>query len=285
MHQHLLSKIQRLKHPMCIGFDPDVSDLHPFLKLQMNTLPIESFLVRWYQAIIEPISLKSHSIKLQSAFFEQFGPLGFSALQDIVRDGQRKGIHVILDAKRGDISTTMAAYGQTAFETIQANSLTILPWMGVDSMRALIPWMKQGKGVYIVWLSSNESGRVIQTERLLSQKTIAEYVFEQFYELAESEGVLDQLGWVLGATDIPPLVYELKSKSSLAFLLPGMGAQGATFTPDIAKLRHHHPASLFPVSRGLIKPTIDVSLKHWDDYSKFVEQKWDAWISQSKINC
>jgi hypothetical protein len=66
-------------HPLCIGFDPDTADLHPFLQRQLNSTPTESFLIRWYQATVDNIAVAGTPIKLQSAFFEQFGPTGMTA--------------------------------------------------------------------------------------------------------------------------------------------------------------------------------------------------------------
>jgi orotidine 5'-phosphate decarboxylase subfamily 2 len=281
MHQILKQKIRDQRHPLTIGFDPDVSNLHPFLKLQFNTTPIESFLVRWYQSTVSPISGTAHSIKFQSAFFEQFGPRGLSALQDIILDAKRLNLHAMLDAKRGDISTTMAAYGNTVFDHYQADSVTILPWMGTDSLRALLPWLKQGKGVYIVWLSSNASGRSIQMKMSENNKPIAQHVFEEFYSLACEENVTNQIGWVLGATDIPlPFIQNLPGGEH-AFLLPGIGAQGAKFDSVTTSLRQNHPSSLFPISRGLLKPAETEEIHNWDDYSAFVAKRWNDFIRQS----
>ena len=268
-----------MKHPLTVGFDPDTSDLHPFLQKQFNSTPIESFLNRWYEAVIKNISDTAHSIKLQSAFFEQFGPAGFAAMKDITQDAKRRGIHVLLDAKRGDISTTMAAYGRFAFDAIDADSLTILPWMGTDSLRALLPWMKQGKGVYVVWLSSNKSGRDVQMHPKNGMPPVARAVFEAFYDLAASENVTSQIGWVLGATAIPSEFINALPADNLSFLLPGIGAQGASFGADTRALTEKHPSSLFPVSRGILKPAATDDIHDWDSYSRIVEQKWNGLIN------
>jgi orotidine 5'-phosphate decarboxylase subfamily 2 len=279
MHKILTDQIKHIGHPICVGFDSDVSDLHPFLSTQMSAMPIESFLVKWYQSTISGIGEDSHSIKFQSAFFEQFGAPGIAAMRDMILDAKRRGIYTILDAKRGDISTTMAAYGRAAFDHNQADALTILPWMGTDSLAALIPWLKQGKGVYIVWLSSNASGRDIQMMPAAGQRPLALSVFKRFYDFAEAENVSRQIGWVLGATDIPQDVLRELPAGEHAFLLPGIGAQGATFDHKTTALTRNHPASLFPVSRGILKPDKTDEIHSWNDYSAFVVKRWNAFIS------
>ncbi len=281
MHAPLKQRILELSHPLTIGFDPDVSHLHPFLTRQFNSTPIELFLVKWYQSVIQNILPAAHSIKLQSAFFEQFGPRGMTALQDIILDSKRRRLHVILDAKRGDISTTMAAYGKTVFDLYQADSVTILPWMGTDSLKALLPWLKQGKGVYIVWLSSNQSGRALQMKLCDDQKPMAQHLFESFYALAREENVTNQIGWVLGATDIPLDLLKKLPPDDHAFLLPGIGAQGAEFNAATSELRKKYPASLFPISRGILKPTATDVINKWDDYSSLVGIRWLEFIRLS----
>jgi orotidine-5'-phosphate decarboxylase len=265
------------QHPLGIGFDPDTTDLHPFLAKQLKSTPLESFLVRWYQAVVARIAEPGVSIKLQSAFFEQFGPPGMIALRDISIDAKRRGLYVILDAKRGDISSTMRAYGQAAFDYYQADALTILPWMGTDSLEALMPWLKDGKRVYIVWLSSNASGRQLQMHASTTRSTpIARVVYDQFTALAKKEKVLDQIGWVLGATDLPSKILAALPRRPHHFLLPGIGAQGATFGSKTNEILKRHPSSIFPVSRGILKVTPDDHVDSWDTYTLAVEQKWLA---------
>lgn len=266
-------------HPLCIGFDPDTADLHPFLQRQLNSTPTESFLIRWYQATVDNIAVAGTPIKLQSAFFEQFGPTGMTALRDIIIDAKRRGLYVILDAKRGDISSTMTAYGRSAFDQYQADALTILPWMGTDSLKALIPWMKNGRRIYIVWVSSNQSGREIQLRPAPLKKTpIAEIVRQDFTKLAKKENVLGQLGWVLGATGLTETFIKQLPKQPQKFLLPGVGAQGATFDEITAKLIKKHPESLFPISRGILRPNPDDRISSWTDYSKVVQKNWQKFL-------
>lgn len=282
MHALLLSKIKEHGHPICLGFDPDTTDLHPFLMRQFEGLAPESFLERWYDATISPITKSTHSIKFQSAFFEQFGPPGMAALRDVIIDAKRRGLFVILDAKRGDISSTMKAYGIASYEKYQADALTILPWMGTDSLKAILPWLKKGHSCYIVWLSSNTAGRDIQLHKDECGRAQALYVFNEFYQTAVSEGVTRQLGWVLGATSIPSDVLNQLPDDDHAFLLPGIGAQGATFDNTTAELIQRFPASLFPISRGILRPKEGEDIHSWTDYSRAVAAKWESFVTLAR---
>lgn len=118
--------------------------------------------------------------KPQSAFYEQFNPFGEMILHCICKRIHDRGAEngdpyfIILDAKRGDISSTQRPYfaaylagqddlvvpylsGQYDFDT-----MTITTWMGEDVILPGMDWFKRGKGAIIVTRSSNPSGTTLQ---------------------------------------------------------------------------------------------------------------------------
>ena len=48
------------------------------------------------------------------------------------------GIPVILDAKRGDIGKSSAAYATAAYDVFKADAVTVSPWMGSDSVNPFL---------------------------------------------------------------------------------------------------------------------------------------------------
>jgi orotidine-5'-phosphate decarboxylase len=277
MRKFLSEKYRHGKHPICLGIDPDFNQLHPFLQSELTRQGPAVFLFEWYANLID--SVKVCSIKLQSAFFEVFCDAGQIALKRIVEDAKKRGLYVILDAKRGDISTTMSAYGQAAYESIGVDAMTILPWMGLDSLKALEPWLKQGRGVYTVWLSSNTTGRQIQESEVLSGQTkgqtLAAKVFDVWEQWILENNLEHQCGYVLGATSVPDWATKVLSKRSHALLMPGIGAQGASFNSALRTLHSKHPATIFPLSRGITKINSDVSIDSWDQYQGMVATKFN----------
>jgi len=198
----------------------------------------------------------------------------------MIQDAKARGIYTILDAKRGDIFSTMRAYGQSAYDHFDADAMTILPWMGLDVLDALKPWLLQGKGVYTVWLSSNRSGRRLQEQTISNpSETLAEYIFSEWEEWIIREGLSDQCGYVLGATSLPANVLErcLKSRKH-SLLMPGVGAQGAAIDRPLKNLISQHPASLLPISRGLLQPPRDFAIESWDDYTLAVGSNLNRFI-------
>ena len=280
----LTKNFKRLHHPFCAGFDPDTSNLHPFLKTQMDALPIESFLTCWYKSVADGVGKTCGAIKFQSAFFESWGAPGIATLRDLIMDSKRRGFYTILDAKRGDISNTMKAYGQFGFDYLGADALTVLPWMGRDVIEALLPWLQRGRGVYTVWLSSNPAGRVVQTDAFEDGTTVASRLLRSWEDWAGEHEVSNQVGYVLGATDIPLRVSKDLANRHQSLLMPGIGAQGATLTDELRSLIKEHPATLLPVSRGILQPDIDASLRTWDDYRLSVESRWQSLCNEWQKN-
>ena len=56
----------------------------------------------------------------------------------------RRGVPVILDAKRGDIGSTAEQYAREAFERYQADAVTLSPFMGFDSIEPYLRYAGKG---------------------------------------------------------------------------------------------------------------------------------------------
>ena len=111
---------------LCLGLDPEVS------KFSADFLPFKSTeerLVKWCQALIEKTANYICCVKPNIAFFEQYGPEGLKALQEVI-DSVPENIPVLLDAKRGDIGSTAAAYAKAVFEAYKADAVTLSPYLG-----------------------------------------------------------------------------------------------------------------------------------------------------------
>lgn len=274
----LTENYTRYRHPFAIGFDPSSADLHPFLQREYQSLSRQNFLQNWYHSVLDGIGPTCGSIKFQSAFFEACGIDGAHALRAVVKDAKRRGLYVILDAKRGDIASTMQAYGSSAFDDIDADALTILPWMGVDAFEALLPWTRRGYGVYTVWLSSNAAGRTLQTIEDRSQVTLAETMFRLWEQSAAKHDVTENCGYVLGATEVPAWSIGLLSERPQCLLMPGLGAQGGKITSELKSVINKHPASLLPISRGILSPHKNETIQSWQDYSDGVQKRWNHFM-------
>ena len=88
-------------------------------------------------------------VKLQIAFYELLGIWGVKAYADSIKYAKKKGLLVIGDIKRGDVSHTAEAYaaahlGAVKFRGIQetafkVDAVTLNPYLGSDS---ILPFTK-----------------------------------------------------------------------------------------------------------------------------------------------
>lgn len=203
--------------------------IDPVIERIPVTGPIEKRLSKFYLDILEKIIDKKTypaSVKPNIAFFEQFGMDGQKALKKIIDGYSKASVHVILDAKRGDIGKTSTAYAKAIFDYWGADATTIAPYMGIDSIEPFTTYCEKGKTVYILTRTSNKGARDIQD---LEVGGIPVYL-----KTAEKivEWYKPGIGAVVGATYPEELkkILELfdKSKKEIALLIPGVGAQGAS---------------------------------------------------------
>ncbi len=136
-------RIRAIDSLLCVGLDPHPSDLPEF-----TAKCVKEFCLRLIEATVDLAA----AYKPNVAFFEVFGPEGIAALQEVI-ETVPDGIPVILDAKRGDISSTAQAYAQAVFKTMGADAVTINPYLGKDAVDPFI--LDPSKGVFMLCKTSN----------------------------------------------------------------------------------------------------------------------------------
>jgi len=271
----LLEKIVKCNTRLCVGIDPLVPPESSLLK-NKNILDIvtESVDILIRQASIHNVP----AVKFQSAYFEALGTDGFHILRNAIAHARREGILTILDAKRGDIASTMHAYGCFAFGYMDADCLTINPYMGIDTIEPLLPWLKASRGVYVVWVTSNKSAESLQFYSN-ADHSLFQDVHTIFSEFALDHSVEESVGFVLGATKLGRSVVRsfMETFSSGSLLLPGVGAQGAVVDSQLRGLLNRLPASLVPISREIGE--ISVNCQSLEEY----EQKVSSAVGRLKV--
>ena len=224
---------------LCVGLDPHPEDLP-----EQTGAAAREFCLR----LIEATKDYALAFKPNAAFFEALGSEGWEALQAVIK-AVPEGIPVILDAKRGDISSTAQAYARSAFETLGADAITLSPYLGYDS---LTPFMQDPeKGIFLLCKTSNPGSVDLQDLPLGGHYRLM-MVYEKIAGLATEWGTNDNLGLVVGATfpDALRRVRELAPQQW--FLAPGLGAQGADLIAAMqAGLREDGLGLLINVSRGI----------------------------------
>lgn len=242
--QRLAQAVEHKKNPVCVGIDPRASSLPDSLRPAPNASleSISQAFERFSLEIIDAIADLVPIIKPQAAFFEELGPYGTLALHNVVRYATKRGLLVVMDAKRGDIGTTATAYanaylgsgphGSASYSPWGADALTINPYLGADTLE---PFTKRcgesGSGVFVLVKTSNPGSSFFQDQQLEDGRTVSEKIADHVESLSKAtRGTLGygDVGAVVGATYPKQLQAMRERMPSTWILIPGYGAQGGS---------------------------------------------------------
>jgi len=211
--------------PLCVGIDP-----HPALLARWGLGDDVAGLERFARTVVEALADRVAVVKPQSAFFERFGSRGIGILESTIRQLKEAGALVLLDVKRGDIGSTMAAYASAYLDpasSLSADAITVSPYLGVGSLQPAFDLAAaNGAGVFVLALTSNPEGSSVQHAVGADSRTVAQTVIDEISLLNKGAEPLGSMGLVVGAT-IGRTGHDL-SKVHGPLLAPGLGAQGAT---------------------------------------------------------
>ncbi len=217
--------------PLCAGIDP-----HPGLLahwgLDQTVQGLETFAMTCVQAFAGTVAV----VKPQSAFFERFGSAGVAVLERTLTGLREAGTLSLLDVKRGDIGSTMAAYAGAYLcpeSPLCADAITVSPFLGFESLRPALDLAREsGRGVFVLTLTSNPEGAQVQ-HAVRDGRTVAGSIVDGVTSQNARDGiagVLGSVGMVIGAT-VGEAVHRLGldlAAANAPLLAPGVGAQGAT---------------------------------------------------------
>jgi uridine monophosphate synthetase len=228
---------------LCVGLDPHMSDLKE---------PTAASALDFCLTLIKQTAPYAAAFKPNAAFFEVFGPEGWSVLKEVIeaidKESRRLGsmIPVVLDAKRSDISSTAEAYAHSAFDSLGAHCITLSPYLGKDSIDPFI--QNSEKGVFLLCKTSNPGSGDLQDIALAN----GDLLYEHVAKLAQQWNTKNNIGLVVGATHVDAMKRIREVAPGLWLLAPGVGAQGAELEYAMkAGLRKDGKGMLIPVSRGI----------------------------------
>jgi orotidine-5'-phosphate decarboxylase len=219
--------------PLCVGIDP-----HPGLLTAWGLSDDANGLRTFVRTVLEAVGGHVAAVKPQSALFERHGSAGIAVLEELLAAAREAGTLVILDAKRGDIGSTMAAYADAYLRDgspLAADALTVSPYLGFGSLAPAVEAAAgSGRGLFVLALTSNPEGATVQHARDADGVAVAARIAAQGGELnareVEASGAaLGSVGLVVGAT-IGDAARRLGIDLAAVrgpLLAPGVGAQGA----------------------------------------------------------
>lgn len=226
-----LAQAMSSRGPLCVGIDPHRALVEAW-GLTYDLAGLERFALTCVEAFAGRVAV----VKPQSAFFEVFGSRGLAVLERVLTELREGGTLTILDAKRGDIGTTMAAYGEALLgrdAVAPADAVTVSPFLGYESLRPAIDLADEtGRGVFVLALTSNPEGATVQ-HAVRDGRSVAASIVEGATvdnAFARERGGLGSVGLVIGATvgtAVTDLGLDLVTAAT-PVLAPGFGAQGGT---------------------------------------------------------
>jgi orotidine-5'-phosphate decarboxylase len=211
--------------PLCVGIDP-----HGALLEKWGLSDDVAGLERFARTVVDALADRVAVLKPQSAFFERFGSRGIAILESVIRQSREAGAIILLDVKRGDIGSTMAAYASAYLDpasSLCADAITLSPYLGVGSLRPAFDMAAaHGAGVFVLALTSNPEGPSVQHARAADGRTVAQTVIDEISQLNRGVEPLGSMGLVVGAT-IGDTGHDLSAVNG-PLLAPGLGTQGGT---------------------------------------------------------
>ena len=244
--------------PLCVGIDP-----HPSLLAQWGLSDDAAGLRTFALTVVDAVGGRVAAVKPQSAFFERHGPAGVAVLAEVLQAASDVGgaTQVILDAKRGDIGSTMAGYADAFLgpdAPFRCDALTVSPYLGVGALAPAADRAREsGRGLFVLALTSNPEGAAVQHARTQDGTAVAAGVARDVGALNAPEragGSLGSFGLVVGATvgsAARDLGLDLAAVGG-PLLAPGVGAQGAGPADLAAVFGSARPAVLASTSRGVL---------------------------------
>jgi orotidine-5'-phosphate decarboxylase len=282
----LADAVERKRSQLVVGLDPRADRLPVELKgeAHLGREATAHACARFCRGLIDAVAPYVVAVKPQSAFFEALGADGVRAFEEVCAYSRAAGLHVIADAKRGDIGSTARAYAAAFLEPAEppvrdggpmegawpnrevvaaraenpalADAVTVNPYLGRDSVDPYLgACRRHGAGIFCVVKTSNHGGSEVQDLVLSDGRPVWHQVAELVREWGEDlvgEHGLSSVGAVIGATHPRAVGEARRLLPQSILLLPGVGAQGAT-PADVARAFTSGPASaLVNVGRDVI---------------------------------
>ncbi|MBI1826944.1 MAG: orotidine-5'-phosphate decarboxylase [Planctomycetes bacterium] len=243
----LSQAIEIKRAPVCVGLDPLIEKLPPELRASVNAGGAAEAILQFGRGAIEAIAVHVPAIKINIAFFEPYGPDGLRVYHDLVAEAHKHGLVVIGDIKRADIGHTSAQYAAAHLQAGAGlddaripDSVTVNPYFGSDGVQPFIDAAKKnGRGVFVLVQTSNESAAQVQGLKLPDGMTVCQHVAQLVQSWAGAEGLVGRCGYsavgaVVSPRDLESTVRIRGLMPNCVFLVPGFGAQGRT-AEEVAK--------------------------------------------------
>src|SRR5277367_5477909 len=271
-----------------VGLDPRVDQMPAFVRGHGEYAAITAF----HELVIEAVADLVPAVKPQLAFFEQYGVVGMQAFENTVLAAKQRGLLVIADGKRNDISSTAEAYANAYLGTMgvggdaafDCDALTVTPYLGRDSLSPFVEACeKHGKGLFVVLKTSNPGSKDFEDQPLQTTgRPLYEKIGGVLNELGEGlvgDSGYSSIGAVIGAT-FPEEGRRLRALMPKALILvPGYGAQGGSAQAAAECFNDDGLGAVVSSSRGITYGFGDPDISR-DAFVRMVREKTARMIAE-----
>lgn len=276
----LLESMERKESAAVIGLDPRLEWIPSSIRKAATRARGEGpagtaeALRRFCQEVVDLVEPYAAAVKIQIAFFEEYGGEGLSAYGDVARHARGRGLVVIGDAKRADISTTAKAYARAHLgasaeaeeesqpqHPIRVDALTVNPYLGSDGVEPFLePVGREGKGIFVLCRTSNPSAGEFQDleaggsdgKRAPLHEVVAQAI-TRWGETHIGDRGYSSVGAVVGLARDRSLLSRIRALLPRAIILvPGFGAQGGGEEDLPALFNADGSGAIVNSSRGVI---------------------------------
>ena len=239
--QTLISNIKSKSSVLCVGLDTDKDKIPGFLKSEFEN-PVLEFNKR----IIKATEKYAVAYKINTAFYESEGSEGWYNLEETIKFIP-KDCFIIADAKRADIGNTSEMYARAFFHNLNADALTVAPYMGKDSITPFLNY--PDKWIILLALTSNKGSADFQYLRLTDQDIL---LYQKVLTTSKEWGSRENMMYVIGATHPDEIEKIRKIVPDHFLLVPGVGSQGGNLDDVLKKGINKDFGLLINVSRAII---------------------------------
>jgi orotidine-5'-phosphate decarboxylase len=278
----IVAAVKAKGSPVVVGLDPRLELMPDFVTRSVRTSDdprtIGRAIAAFNARVIELIAPSVPAVKLQIAFYEQYGLTGLEAFAETIAAARDAGLIVIVDAKRNDIDSTARAYANAflgggrvfgrRMPAFDVDCITVSPFLGADSLGPFVEaCSEQGTGIFVLVKTSNPGSKDIQDRQLGGGETISSYLAGLVDRLGSDivgTSGYSSIGAVVGAT-FPDEAQTLRRLMPRAIILvPGYGAQGGTAADAVASFNDDGLGAVVNASRSITYDFGDASVAEAD---------------------
>ena len=273
--RHMLEDQWSRGNFVCVGLDSQLDKIPESARVGGNECEAHegNTIVAFNRAIVNATYDLVCAYKLNSAPYEAEGVGGMEALYSTIADihAIAPDVLVILDAKRGDISTTNVSYAKAAFDFLQADAITVNPYLGAEALQPFLE--REEKGVIVLCRTSNPGAgefqdlkirltyEMVECVELAGRRIPFESYVRGFFTMYQYIAYRVSMIWnkngncalVVGATCPDELREVRRLVGDMPILIPGIGAQGGDLEKTVMAGRDSRgQGMIINSSRGII---------------------------------